>query len=499
MGKTRNHAASVPDAGAGPSSMSRRSFVRRSLGAAAGAGWLSAPARGDVPAALEVVGKVKPRPAASIAASPLGVGFETLDRKMFEPEPCYPFLADLGAKWARVQTGWCRCEPARGEYDFAWLEAIVDRLRGIGIQPWFNLGYGNRLYTPEATNQFAVGWVPLGSDEARRAWLRFVRTLAERFGDRVKHWEIWNEPNHRNFWKPYPADPAQYVDFVRMTAPVIRQAVPGARIVGPAVWGPSYFKECFDLGLGDLVDKVSYHWYRASPEHGYEAAVAGCREVLAQHGLQRPLWQGESGCPSQPAGAGALAKYPWTEALQARWVVRRTLSDLRLRVELSSYFHAVDMLYPNEDGTPDGRLNPKGLLRRSDYTPKPAYFAYQCLCALFDAETQWADRPLEISAADGLPLEPSALWTAAFVRRGRALYAYWLPADLREPLKRRTVDLAMPEPSGAALDAPVLIDPLTSTVHGLGRATRSHRGWRIPAVPLSDCPLIVTDRSVVEV
>ena len=123
----------------------------------------------------------------------------------------------------------------------------------------------------------------------------------------------------------------------------------------------------------------------ATPEDKYEAGVVGCREVLAQHNLKLPLWQGESGCPSQTAGAGALAKYPWTEARQARWVVRRTLNDLRLQVDMTSYFHAVDMLYPNDDGTPDGRLNSKGLIRRSNYTPKPAYFAYQCLCALFDA------------------------------------------------------------------------------------------------------------------
>lgn len=475
-------------------SISRRSFLTGSL--AASAGWLSRPARGAAPLRLEVVGKVRPRPAKSIAASPLGVGFETLDRKMFEPEPTYPYLAELGAKWARVQTGWCRCEPTRGKYDFAWLDAIVDRLLAMGVQPWFNLGYGNQLYTPEATNQFAVGWAPLWSDEAREAWLRFVRALAQNFRDRVKHWEIWNEPNHRNFWKPREADPAEYVRFVRMTAPVIRQAVPGAKIIGPAVWSPSYFKGCFEKGLGELVDIVSYHWYRAIPEDTYETGVTGCREVLAQHDLKLPLWQGESGCPSQTAGAGAMAKYPWTEALQARWVVRRTLNDLRLQIDMTSYFQTADMMYPNEDGTPDGRLNSKGLIRRSDYTPKPAFFAYQCLCALFDAETQWVERPLEVSPADGQPLDQSALLKATFVRHGRPLYAYWVPADLRKELHLRSVDLTIPETPGAVLETPVLIDPLTATVHRLQQATRSARAWKVPAVPLSDCPLIVTDRCV---
>lgn len=478
--------------------ISRRSFLSGTLAMAAGAGWLSGSAWGDASLGLEVLGKVRPRSSKSIGGSPLGVGFETLDRKMFEPEPTYPYLAELGAKWARVQTGWCRCEPSKGKYDFAWLDGIVDRLLAMGIQPWFNLGYGNQLYTPEATNQFAVGWVPLWNEEARQAWLRFVGALAEHFRDRVKHWEVWNEPNHRNFWKPHEADPAEYVKFVRMTAPVIRQAVPGAKIVGPAVWSPAYFKGCFDLGLGELVDIVSYHWYRATPEDKYEAGVAGCREVLAQHKLNLPLWQGESGCPSQTAGAGALANYPWNEARQARWVVRRTLNDLRLRVDMTSYFHTVDMLYPNEDGTPDGRLNSKGLIRRSDYTPKPAYFAYQCLCALVDAETEWADRPLEISGGDERPLDQSALLRAAFTRGDRPLHAYWLPGDLREETPARTVDLVIPDTPGAVLERPVLIDPLTATVYRLPQAGRRRGGWEVAGVPLSDCPLIVADRSVVQ-
>ncbi len=477
-------------------SISRRTFVQGSLAAAAGVGWLSqsAQAAGD----LEVLGKVRPRPSASIAASPLGVGFETLDRKMFDPEPCYPYMAQLGAKWARVQTGWNRCEPAMGKYDFAWLDGIVDRLRSIGIQPWFNLGYGNRIYTPEAPNDFATGWVPLWDDAAREAWLRFVRALGEHFRDRVKHWEIWNEPNIKNFWKPHPSNPAEYVRFVELTAPVIRQAVPGACLLGPTVWGMEFYTECFERGLGKLIDKVSYHWYRPSPEDRYESSIAACREVLARHNLNLPLWQGESGCPSQTGGAGGMAKYDWNEERQAHWVARRTLADLRLRVEMTSYFQTCDMLYPNEDGSPGGRLNSKGLLRRSDYTPKPAYFVYQCLCALFDAESQWAELPLDLSAADGQTLDTAALWKAAFLRRGKPLHAYWLPADLRQEFSRRSVDLAIPETSGTAIDVPVLIDPLNATVYRLPQAARSQGRLRVAGVPLTDYPLLVTDRSVVE-
>jgi hypothetical protein len=272
--------------------------------------------------------------------------------------------------------------------------------------------------------------------------------------------------------------------------------VPGAAIVGPAVWGLPYFKACFEQGLGEWVDIVSYHWYRSSPEDQYEASIAACREILAEHRLQQPLWQGESGCPSQSGGAGALAKIAWNEQRQAHWVVRRTLCDLRLRIDMTSYFHACDMLYPNEDGTPDGRLNSKGLVRRSDYTPKPAYFAYQCLCALFDAETHWAELPLEV-AAPGEPLDQSALWKAAFLRRGRPLYVYWLPAPLTaDPPPPRPVRLTLPAARGAVIDTPVLVDPLTADVYRLPGATCASGRWQIEQAPLADYPLIVTEQSL---
>ena len=117
-------------------------------------------------------GTIKPQASASIVSSPLSIGFETLDRKMFQPEKTYPHLAKLGVKWARCQTGWARTETTKGSFDFTWLDQVVDSLRAVGVQPWFSLSYGNRLYTPGAETEYAVGWPAIFSDEARQAWVR---------------------------------------------------------------------------------------------------------------------------------------------------------------------------------------------------------------------------------------------------------------------------------------------------------------------------------------
>jgi len=124
--------------------ITRRAFSRQGLTILGGLGALGAArrtlgAQSPTIPLRPVLGKVKPRPGRQIAASPLGIGFETLDRRMFQPERTYEHLARLGVKWARVQTGWCRCETEKGRFDFAWLDEIVDALIGIGVQPWFNL------------------------------------------------------------------------------------------------------------------------------------------------------------------------------------------------------------------------------------------------------------------------------------------------------------------------------------------------------------------------
>ncbi|MCS7239252.1 MAG: hypothetical protein NZ899_13435, partial [Thermoguttaceae bacterium] len=67
---------------------------------------------------LPLLGRLKTRRSAEIQTSPLSVGFEVLDRRLFDPAKTYPYLGELGVKWARCQTGWCRCEERPGEYQF---------------------------------------------------------------------------------------------------------------------------------------------------------------------------------------------------------------------------------------------------------------------------------------------------------------------------------------------------------------------------------------------
>ncbi|MFZ5830651.1 MAG: GH39 family glycosyl hydrolase [Planctomycetota bacterium] len=461
---------------------------------------------------LKLLGKVKPQSALAIEKSPLSVGFETLDRQMFDPARTYEHLARLGAKHARCQTGWARTETQRGKYDFGWLDDVVDNLRKIGVQPWFNLGYGNPLYTPEATDHGAVGWAPVFSEDARAGWLRFVAAAAEHYRDRVNQWEIWNEPNITNFWKPSKPDAKAYVELVRITAPVIRKRVPNAMIIGGAYAGipMPYIEECLEAGMAELVDRVSYHPYRPMPETGtrgfasYAAEIARLRELVAQYRQGAELWQGENGCPSQggPGSAGALSQLDWNEQRQAKWLVRRIITDMSLGLELTSYYHTVDMVGRAGMAMYAGKINYKGLLRANEYTPKPAYFAYQCLAALFDARTQRAPEARMETASEPPEAFQSAVferwqeWSHAAGKPGRAIVAWWAAADLQKPFEPQRVDLKLTSPAGCAPESPVLVDPLSQEVRTLPQPERTGEAVVFRGMPLRDYPLFVTDRAV---
>jgi hypothetical protein len=455
--------------------MKRREFIGSSAAA-----W--AAQSQDTPAKLRV------RTSKEIAASPISIGFETLDREMFDPERTYDWIGKTGVKWARCQTGWGRTEKERGVYDFAWLDRVVDQLLARGIQPWFNVGYGNRLYTPEAPHPSAVGWTPFFDEAAMQAWLRYVARLAERFRGRVRHFEIWNEANSPGWWRPKAPDGKAYAQFLLATAPVIRAKTKDAYIVGCTLAGlgttQKFVDDALSQGIWKECDAISFHPYRRRPEQNYPEDVAALRGLLAPYRKNIALWQGENGAPSQPGGFGALGDLAWTEETQAKWLLRRLLIDLKMGLELTSYFLAVDLANYVASGGVDGRTNYKGVLRATDYQPKQAYYALQNLCSLFDSETK-------LGGAALLRFDDPAIVQAGFERKGQAILAYWYSSNLPDRFAKRSVSAYL----WGRFTRPMLVELMSGAVTPLVWK-ESGSGWTAPELPLDDAPILICDASV---
>lgn len=459
---------------------------------------------------FEPLGQLKPRRAVDIQASPISVGFETLDRYHFDPKRTHPQLATLGAKWARVQTGWSRCEREKGVYDFAWLDEIIDDLLAIGVQPFFSLGFGNLLYTPDAPHESARGFVAYYyGAAAAQAWRDYVAAITTHFAGRVSHWEVWNEPNVGTFWRPEKPNPADYVKLLGETVPIVRAKVPNATIIGgvyatvrPAQALP-FAEACFREGMGEWLDKLSWHPYRAVPEHAFEQEVKALRRLIATHAPRVRLWQGECGCQSQRGGLSEFIDMKHLDELvQAKWVLRRILMDLKMELEFTQYYHTVDLFNYITDAGPTGKNLYMGLLRGEDYSPKPSFFGLQTLCSLFDSKTRAWETSVyfENRHADreGTPINPALIQVASFRRSDTALYAYWMPSDFNNPFPGAVITGQFWHGCETPWTEPVLIDPVTQTVFHLPAGERNTAEFGIFDLPLRDGPLLLTDGAMLE-
>ena len=70
---------------------------------------------------LTKVGKITPKSSNEVKHSRIGIGFEKLDRGVFDPEKAYDKVAAIGVKWVRIRSGWARTEKEKekGVCDFA--------------------------------------------------------------------------------------------------------------------------------------------------------------------------------------------------------------------------------------------------------------------------------------------------------------------------------------------------------------------------------------------
>ena len=478
---------------------------------------------------LPEIGTIPGRKARDINSSRLGVGFETLDRQLFKPEKCYDLIAASGAKWARCQTGWSRCETEKNVYDFQWLDDVVNNLIERGVAPWFNVGFGNILYMPDAPHHAAVGCVPLYyGEDAIHGWCNYISALARHFKDQVRYYEIWNETNHPGFWHPRNVSPADYCRLIAVTRKQIIEQDQDAQIVA-CIASPDekFIYSCLDHGIGELINAFSVHPYHSVSEDMYYppnsdkikaafavvpenilyyASIRNIKAAFARRAPHIKIWQGECGCPSQSYGhtdAEWQHLFNMDEIKQGKWLLRRILTDLSLDIEMISYFHTSDLMegaYRIADGK-DRPANMHGLLHGLTYTPKHAYSVFKNICSIFDAQVMTA--PLyfragmrDISRGESkLPLV--ALQVLTFKRNGYPLYAYYLPEDVQlEMTVRHDFWLQMLFETEYNIEKPVLIDMLQNKIYDISSLVNPEGqcfDWELEGLPLADYPLLVTD------
>ena len=418
------------------------------------------------------------------------VGCEVLDRGYADYNSYKEYLAELGIRKIRIQAGWARTEKEKAVYDFAWLDEIIEDAVSRGMEPWLQTSYGNPLYPGGGTPVLSGGYPE--SEVALEAWDRWVTAMAERYKGKVHEWEIWNEPD---LTRRFRNDPMPFVELTVRTAECIRRVDPEARIAAFAWagWRPALFSKCMSAikasGSLELFDWISYHFYTYRPEEMY-AKVEAMQDSLSRYSSKIKLRQGETGAPSKGYMGGALDKYDWTEVSQAKWDLRRMLSD-KARGIPTTVFSISDMNYQGSSSDAIRKKNVKGLLETDDANrvlrPKQAYYAIQNLVCLWPMmERLQEDSGISVSGQGSWSLYPFKY------DKKRCCFVLWedsaIPSDAVEMTKVKVTI-----PSGA-FRKPCAVDVRTGLVYALSAPERSG-GMAELEVPAYDSPVLVTDRN----
>ena len=211
-------------------------------------------------------------------------------------------LASLvGATVLRRGTRQFQVNPAEGVFDWSYSDRVLGYPRQYGLKTMYHL-HGGAAWCSEATIN--------GINHRSRpsAYGAYVHEIVKRYGQEIRDFEIWNEPNLKMFWRGDP-DPLKYLELLKAAWEGAKSANPNVRILGPSMSGPyspmdrngvdfNYLRTFLDNGGYDYLDVLSMHtytWVIPGYENALPTTLDAVVELAGNYGPAKPLYLTEVG------------------------------------------------------------------------------------------------------------------------------------------------------------------------------------------------------------
>ncbi|MBN2447128.1 MAG: beta-galactosidase, partial [Phycisphaerae bacterium] len=282
--------------------------------------------------------------------------------------------AAAGVKWTREELNWRLIEPRQGEFDFEFFDTMVETAQRHGISVYGLLCYSTPWCQPPITDEFI------------EHYCRYVRAMVGRYGERIKYWEIWNEPNIF-FW---PGPKERYPVLLKRAYETVKAVDPDAQVLGCSTAGIDTTFIQMVVEQGAPFDALTIHPYRHDLNtHAFMNELRAVRELVGG----RDVWITEMGWPSHIGGL--------SEREQAGYVARTYIAALA-----SGAVRSVSWYDFREDGAdPFYNEHHFGLVR-GDLTPKAGYRALATVGSLLgstriESELELGDGLTGFVFADG--------------------------------------------------------------------------------------------------
>lgn len=279
-------------------------------------------------------------------------------------------LAGIGM--VRMDFLWQDIEPRQGEFEFRKYDYIVKVLTENKVAILGLLNYSTSWAAacaswncPPADNQLFV---------------RYAVTVANRYKDKIKYWEIWNEPDSRTYWANQDGLKS-YVVLLKEVYVALKRTVPDCKILnGGLANGLSSVNWLYENGAKDYFDILNIHIFDSPLIPGTVKRVAAyprlAYKVMTRNGDgHKKIWVTEIGCPGVKKDIVAdvwwMGKNP-DEEQQAEWL-ESVFTELSREVQVEKIFWA---FFRDCKEHWNNGVDYLGLLRW-DFSKKPAFFSFR--------------------------------------------------------------------------------------------------------------------------
>ena len=355
-------------------------------------------------------------------------------------------LAEAGATVMRMDVGWSSLQQSSPDRYEEWLLArldyVVDGANARGIKPLLTLMETPcwASTAPEEIKQGCEGaWWERGAQKYGPAdpqpYARAAAYVAERYRSKLAGLEIWNEPNHPNFFKGDDRA-GRYAALLKAAYPAIKAAAPEVTVVGGAISESDlgFIGQLYALGIKGNFDAFSIHPYNAnvSPLDGragwdirgsFLRGVPAVRQLMLAQGDDKPLWLTESGWSTSLTRAE-----PWIsgveEQTQAQFLEQQ-LDKIREwdYVAVNIWFNLIDV-----GGDDQYDLDGNYGLLREDHSPKPAFAAFKRAASRMRSGAAPAAAPAPAPAAPAATPAPQPLTVTVSQATGNLVVSGTAPA-----------------------------------------------------------------------
>lgn len=324
-------------------------------------------------------------------------------------------------------------------YSFFNADQIFDFLLSIGMKPFVELGFMPLALSSGDTTVFhynANVTPPKDYQKWADMMTKIVSHWVERYGiEEVRQWffEVWNEPNLKNFWSGTQDD---YFKLYRFTVEAIKKVDKSLRVGGPATakneWITAFIGFCEKNDLP--ADFVSTHHYPTDAfgevgEDTIEQLAASRRSILRENAQDvfgqakgKPVYYTEWNASSNPRDE--LHDEPYAAAF-----ITKTMMEANGLVAGYSFWTFTDIF--EENYFPSMPFHGGFGLQNIHGIPKPTYRAFELLHHLGD----------ELLIVDGLHPTVDA-WV---IRKGKNVLTVLLTnhALPKHPISTETIGIKL--------------------------------------------------------